>query len=110
MITVESSSCRAKLGASAGASIVASTLLADPHRRILVPVVARIGDLTQSGFDIVPALFVVKSATDEFSDERAPAAYAGSLVQLGNKIVVQRYVHTHGLRLAHSGWRSNQTI
>lgn len=97
--TVESSSSRLK---STGATPVRVTLGADPGRRVGVPIVGSVAKCSECRLDIVPAPFIVKRALYELGDEGAAPTGTHSAVQLGDKLVIQRYVHTHGPSLAHS--------
>ncbi len=99
MSTVESNRRRAT---STGPAAVATPLRADPGRGIGIPVVARIGELAERGFDLVPASLVFQPPPDELTDERAPSARADTSVELCDELVVQGYVQTHVLTLAHS--------
>ena len=81
---------------------VATPLAAHPLRRIVVPVVAGVGDAAKRRFDVVPAPFIVESPLNQFSDEGATLPGAGPPVEFGHEIVVERDVQSHGPNLAHS--------
>jgi hypothetical protein len=97
--TVESSSSRPM---STGAPRVTVTLSADPCRRIRVPIVHGVGEGSKGRLDVVPTAFIVQAAPDEFGDECAPLSGADSSIQFSDKLVRQRYVHTHVPIIAHS--------
>jgi hypothetical protein len=84
------------------------TLHADPRRRIGIPIVRRVGERSKRGFDVIPAPFVVQAALDGFGDECTPLARADSSIQLSDQFVLQRYVQTHVLRIAHSLCQESQ--
>jgi hypothetical protein len=63
-----------------------------------VPVV---GKLPERAFDVVPAPLVFETTPNQFGDERTAPPRARSLVEFGDQIVVQSYVQTHVLNLAH---------
>ena len=75
---------------------ICATLLPHPRRGIVVPLVAVVGQATKSGFDVVPAPFVLEAPSNEFGDERAAPAWARPPIDLVHEIGIQRYVQTHG--------------
>jgi len=80
-----------------------AALFPDPGSRIIIPLVARVGEPAKRRLDIVPTPLVVQPTTDQLDKERAPASNACPSIKFGDKVVVQRYVYPHGLTLAHSG-------
>jgi hypothetical protein len=60
-----------------------------------------VGERPKGRFDVIPALFVVQPALDEFGDECTPLSGADPSIQLSDQFVLQRYVHTHVLNIAH---------
>jgi hypothetical protein len=56
---------------------------------------------TQGALDVVPAVLVLQSLADELGNELAAPPRAHAKIQLGDESVVQRYVQSHGLMLAH---------
>lgn len=97
MSTVESSST---LAISAGATLVVP-LPADPFTGIGIPFVALVRDGPKRGLDIVPSPLIVESPANQLRDERAAAAASRPLIELGNELVVDRYVQSHVPRIAH---------
>ena len=71
------------------------TLSPHPRGRIVAPLVSVIGQAPESGFDVIPAPFVLETTPDEFGDERASPPRARSPDDLGHEIVVECYVQTH---------------
>ena len=98
--TVESRRRRAT-ESSANASGVAPTLRPHPSARVVVPLVLRAPERAERGFDVVPSLLVLEAAPDELGDEGASLTRAHPSIQRLDQFIVQRYVHTHGLTLAH---------
>jgi hypothetical protein len=86
---------------STSATLVTVPLRAHPCGRIGVPIVLGVGQASEGGLNVVPPLFVVQSPPDELGNERAPATRTDSSAQLGDKLVIEHYVHTHVLTLAH---------
>ena len=82
--------------------MVTLSLGANPPGDIVVPVVVRVGQSGQRGLDVFPPPFVVEPSPDEFGDEGAPPPGTGPSIQLGDQLVLERYVYTHVLRIAHS--------
>src|SRR3954452_6266770 len=87
---------------SADATFVARALGPDPGRGILVPFVSGIGDRLEGGLDGRPAALVVERVADRLSDEGAAPSAADAAIGLGDEIVREAYVQTHGHSLAHS--------
>lgn len=81
-------------------------LLADPTRRVGIPVVSFVGDGACRSFDIGPPMFLTYSTFHSSPDELAAASWPSKGIDLRNKIIVQLYVQTHVLRLAHSAMTS----
>ena len=69
-----------------------------PHPRggVVVPVVAGIRQAAERRFDVVPASFVVKTALDQFGDERASPSWARASINLRHEVIGECYVQTHG--------------
>ena len=80
-------------------------LRTDPLRRVVVPLVTVVGDLRERGLDVVPASLVLKASPHQLGDDGAAPTSAGAPIELTHQLVVQRYVQTHVLRLAHNGAR-----
>lgn len=78
------------------------TLTLHPGGRIRVPLVASVAKLAERRLDVVPTALVLEPPPDQFGDERAPPAWAHPAIELRHEIVIERYVHTHGLNLAHN--------
>ena len=87
--------------ASARPAVVTPALRAHPASRVVVPLVAPIRQLPQGSLDVVPAALVLETAADQLGDERTPAPGTHTPIQLGDQIVLQRYVQTHVPRFAH---------
>ena len=77
------------------------SLTPDPVRRICVPLVARIGNRAERGFDVVPTPLVLQRSPDHLCDERAAPSRACPPVELGYQIIIERYVQSHVLMIAH---------
>ena len=78
-------------------------LASHPLRRVVVPVMAGVGDAAERCFDVVPAPLVVEPAPDQLSDECAALSRAGTPVEFSHEFVVQSDVQPHGPNLAHTG-------
>jgi hypothetical protein len=76
-------------------------LLTHPSTGVVVPIVPGVWQLTECGFDVVPAPLVLESASDQFRNECAAASGPNALIQLCDHVIVKRYVQTHVLMLAH---------
>ena len=77
-------------------------LASHPLRRVVVPVVAGVGDAAERRFDVIPAPFVGESPLDQLSDEGAALPGTGAPIELGHEIVVQGDVQPHVPNLAHT--------
>jgi hypothetical protein len=71
---------------------VFGTLLAHPRRRIAVPVVAVVRELPERPFDVVPAPFVSETTPNQLGDEGAVPPRAGTVIEFGYEVMVERYV------------------
>lgn len=69
----------------------------------------RVSNRSKRTFDVVPPAFVVQTSTNQLGDERAPPPRPHAAIEVGNEVIVERYVQTHGRILAHNGrpepWR-----
>jgi len=63
--------------------------------------VARVRDRTQGRLDVVPPTLVLQAATNELGNERAAPSPSHTTVEIGHELVLEGYVQTHGLILAH---------
>jgi hypothetical protein len=99
MRTVESRTSRPT---SAGPTGVAVTLRPDPRCWVRVPIVHSVREGSECRLDVIPAPFIVQATLNEFGDERTPLSGADSTIQLSHQLVLQHYVHTHVLSLAHN--------
>ena len=80
---------------------VAPSLPVDPCGGILVPLVPLVRHGSERRLDLVPPVLVLQGPSNGLGDEAAPAPPAHSLVQFGDQLIVQAYVHTHGHTIAH---------
>lgn len=78
--------------ASPGPAIIATALAPHPLRRVVVPLVTAVMYPTQGRFDIVPALFIVETPSNEFADEGTASSGAGAPIEFDDEIVGHRYV------------------
>ena len=85
----------------AGSPCVFASLRPDPGGRIDVPLVAAVLDGTERRLDLGPAALVLQGALDGPCDEGAAMPATGASVQLGDQVVVEADVQTHGPRLTH---------
>ena len=85
---------------SADATLVGA-LVADPFTGIVIPFVALVGDGPQRCLDIVPSPLVIESAANQLCDECAASSASSPLVELGNEFVINGYVQSHVLTIAH---------
>ena len=97
MRTVESSRI---LATSADAAPVGA-LAADPFTGIVIPFVALVGDGPERCLDIVPSPLVIESAANQLCDECAASPASSPLVEFGNELVINGYVQSHVLTIAH---------
>jgi hypothetical protein len=97
MRTAESSRT---LAISADATLVGA-LVADPFTGIVIPFVALVGDGPERCLDIVPSPLIVESAANQLCDESAASPASGPLVEFGNELVINGYVQSHVLTIAH---------
>ena len=74
---------------------VNAALRADPLGGVVVPCVTIVGNGPQRCLDLVPAVFVVESASDECRNERTAPPRASALVDVGNQMVIQLNVQLH---------------
>ena len=80
---------------SAGPLGIPLSLGAYPGSGILIPLMARIGDGAQRGFDVIPSPFVIESPSDQSCDERTTPSGPCPTIQVFNKIVIQLNVYSH---------------
>jgi hypothetical protein len=83
------------------ASITAA-LLSHPPRGVGVPLVTRRSDASSSRQEAVPALLRHEGRRHRLTDELAAPPGSGAAVDLGHEAVLQLYVHSHVLKLAHT--------
>ena len=102
---IEKDSCH-----SADPSGIVAALLPDPGRRIGVPRVAAVVDLAEGRFDVVPTALVLEPSADEFGDEGAASSSTASSVEFGDELVVECYVQTHVLTIAHALFASVERV
>ena len=81
---------------------MAVPLVSHPLRRVVVPVVARVGDGAECRLDFIPTPLLVESPLDQSSDESATLLGTGTAVEFGHEIVVQGDVQPHAVNLAHT--------
>ncbi len=79
-------------GGGDGSADVAAALLSNPHRRVVVPFVAGVGDGAERRLDVVPSPFVLKAPPNELCDESASPPRPDPPVEVGDEVVVQRNV------------------
>jgi hypothetical protein len=60
------------------------------------------GKRSERRLDVVPPLLVVETPLHQLSDECAPPTRANPSIQLGHEFLIERYVQTHVLTIAHS--------
>ena len=65
-----------------------AALFPDPGSRIVIPLVARVGEPAKGRFDVVPTPLVVQAAADQLAEECAPTSNARAPVELGDEIVI----------------------
>jgi hypothetical protein len=87
--------------ASSCSTLVAASLSTNPASRVVIPRVSFVGKLPEARLDLVPTAFVIEAATDELGDEGTPPPTSRPPVELGHQLVVESYVQTHVLSLAH---------
>jgi hypothetical protein len=85
---------------SADATLVGA-LVADPFTGIVIPFVALVGDGPERCLDIVPSPLVIESAANQLCDECAASPASSPLVELCNELVINGYVQSHVLTIAH---------
>jgi hypothetical protein len=85
---------------SADATLVGA-LVADPFTGIVIPFVALVGDGPERCLDIVPSPLVIESAANQLCDECAASPASSPLVEFGNELVINSYVQSHVLTIAH---------
>ena len=78
-------------------------LLPHPLARIGIPIVTLAGKLAECALDIVPSALVFETTPNQLGHKRAAPPRPRPPVQLGHKLIIQRYVQTHVPRLAHTG-------
>jgi hypothetical protein len=86
---------------SASAPGVASALRTNPLGRIVIPVVTDIADCPERGLDVIPPALILQTPTHELGDERAPPPRSDPAIELGDEFVIEGYVQSHVLTLAH---------
>lgn len=77
-------------------------LAAYPCGRVVVPLMADIVHASEGGLDVLPAPLVIEAAPDQFGDESAPLTSTRPAVELGDQVVIQRYVQSHVQMMAHT--------
>ena len=85
---------------SADATLLGA-LVADPFTGIVIPFVALVGDGPERCLDIVPSPLVIESAANQLCDECAASPASSPLVEFGNELVINGYVQSHVLTIAH---------
>jgi hypothetical protein len=86
------------------------TLLPNPRGRIVVPVMALVRQLTERRLNVVPAPLVVESTADQLGDKTASPPGSHSTIQLSHELIIECYVQTHVLKIAHTPPRRLVTI
>ena len=76
-------------------------LLMHPRGRVVVPVVALIGDRADRGADEGPPLFVVERSAGRLFDEPAATACANASIETLDQILVEMHMNTHASIIAH---------
>ncbi len=51
--------------------------------------------------NFIPAPFIVKPRFNEICNERTPFTSTNASIKLGDEVIGERYVYSHGLRIAH---------
>ena len=82
---------------SAGATGVSATLSPHPTRGVLIPFVTGIRQSATGTVDLVPAVFVLETAPDQFGDERTSPPRSHSPVDLRYEMDVQSDSQAHSL-------------
>ena len=77
---------------------VGATLPPRPRCRVVVPIVASIGQAAERSFDVVPAAVVIETPLDQLADERTSSSRACAPIDFRHEVVVERYAQTHGLQ------------
>ncbi len=62
---------------------------------------AAIGDGPERRLDQLPAARVIERVLNRAADEGAAATASDAAIELSDEILLERYVQTHGHRLAH---------
>ena len=88
---------------SADSVDVGTSLVAHPCLGILIPLMPGVRDGAARGQDQVPTGALLKRRGDRLTDEATAIAGAAALIDLSQKGVVQLYVYSHVLNLAHGG-------
>jgi hypothetical protein len=78
------------------------TLLPNPCSRIVVPVMAFVRQLAERCLNVIPASLVVESTSDQLGDKAASTPWPYSTIQLSHELMIERYVQTHVLKIAHT--------
>ncbi len=73
----------------------------DVRGRVVVPIVTTVGDGADRGLDRLATTNIVQRSPDRLGNEPAPETGLDPNLEIANKLVVQRNVHTHGHRIAH---------
>ena len=88
---------------STSSPLVSAALITYPPSRVVVPGVPAVIDAGGRRLQIGPPLLLLDRSLDRASYECAPAAGAGELIHLCEKLIFQLNVHSHVQSLAHSG-------
>ena len=73
-----------------------------PADGVGIPLVLVPRERPETGFDVLPALFVLERLANGLGDEHAAASPPDAPVEPLHELAVKRYVQTHGHNLAHS--------
>jgi cytidylate kinase len=81
-----------------------------PAGRVRIPLVLSSREAPEAGFDVLPALLVLKGLANGLGDEHAAAPSPDAPVESLHEIAVESYVQTHGHNLAHGKGRQTTLI
>ncbi len=59
-------------------------------------------ELPESPFDVGPTPFVFETTPNQLGDERTASPRTGTVIEFGDEVIVERYVQTHVITLAHT--------